>query len=62
VAQTVRLLADRRTGAADNGEPLGILTHHLVHDEAIWSFCAQLAERFCAGPARPWHPMKGLMT
>lgn len=34
---------DRRVGgAADAAEPIGILTHHRVHDEAIWFFCEQL--------------------
>ncbi len=34
---------DRRIkGEADRDEPIGLLTHHLVHDEAIWSFCEQL--------------------
>jgi len=32
------LLRDRRLGKADNTEPLGFLTHHLVHDDAIWQF------------------------
>jgi hypothetical protein len=39
----------RVAGAADRDEPIGFLTHHLVHDDAIWSLCerliAQLASR-----------------
>ncbi|KAB7616008.1 polysaccharide deacetylase [Amylibacter sp. SFDW26] len=34
----VSLLVDRRLGKTDNTEPLGLLTHHLVHDDAIWQF------------------------
>jgi len=26
-------------------EPIGFLTHHLVHDEAIWRFCEAFLER-----------------
>jgi predicted glycosyltransferase len=32
----------RVEGVADKSEPIGFLTHHLVHDEAIWSFCELL--------------------
>ncbi len=35
-------LADRRTGRTDRTEPYGLLTHHLVHDEAVWAFMADL--------------------
>ena len=43
-AATAHLQA-RREGRADPGEPTGILSHHLVHDEASWRFLAQLFER-----------------
>jgi hypothetical protein len=32
----------RVAGEADRDEPIGFLTHHLMHDEAIWSFCEEL--------------------
>ncbi len=54
IAQVARQLADRRTGTADNDEPYGILTHHLVHDDAIWDFTEQLISRLLRGPATPW--------
>ncbi len=54
IAQVARQLADRRAGRADNAEPYGILTHHLVHDTAIWDFTAELLERLMTGPATPW--------
>ncbi|MGJ8618134.1 MAG: polysaccharide deacetylase family protein [Sulfitobacter sp.] len=34
----VATLKDRRAGHTDATEPLGFLTHHLVHDDAIWDF------------------------
>lgn len=52
--QVSRQLHNRRLGLADNAEPYGILTHHLVHDAAIWSFTQALISRLLAGPARPW--------
>ncbi|PVE22150.1 glycosyl transferase family 28 [Microvirga sp. KLBC 81] len=34
---------DRRvTGKSDREEPIGLLTHHLIHDNVIWSFCEEL--------------------
>ena len=29
---------------ADDGAPIGVLTHHLVHDDAAWDFLQQLFE------------------
>ena len=54
IAGLVRQLEDRRYGRADNGEPYGILTHHLVHDAAIWGFTDALLSRLMAGPVRVW--------
>ncbi|MFN0263387.1 glycosyltransferase [Tepidamorphus sp. 3E244] len=34
--------------------PLGVLTHHLVHDETSWSVCAGLAELFANHDAVEW--------
>ncbi len=42
LAQVLRHLSSRRTGAADGKEPTGLLTHHLVQDEACWAFCERL--------------------
>lgn len=38
ITALVQLLIDRREGLTDAAEPLGFLTHHLVHDVAIWEF------------------------
>jgi len=42
----IRSLADaverRLSGEADALEPIGFLTHHLVHDEKLWTFCENL--------------------
>lgn len=52
-------LAARRTGEADNCEPYGLLTHHLVHDADIWTFIEQLAETFAASGVTRWAPPLG---
>lgn len=51
---TVRSLRDRRLGHTDNEEPFGFLTHHLVHDDAIWTFSQEFLHRFASGPTRIW--------
>ncbi|MBO9444210.1 polysaccharide deacetylase family protein [Ruegeria sp. R14_0] len=54
IAKTVHLLKDRREGRADNAEPFGVLTHHLVHDEDIWTFTHDLLLRLLDGPSVIW--------
>lgn len=38
IAGLVNTLRARRAGDTDRAEPLGFLTHHLVHDPDIWAF------------------------
>ncbi|MGR3615512.1 MAG: polysaccharide deacetylase family protein [Paracoccaceae bacterium] len=52
-AQLTKDLENRRLGHTDHSEPYGILTHHLVHDEAIWSFTTSLISRLLADIADP---------
>jgi hypothetical protein len=53
--RTLGLLVDhlraRRVGLADDAEATGILTHHAVHDEALWDFLARLLTRLAGHPA-----------
>ncbi len=54
VGLLVDTLRARRTAAATSpvvDEPTGVLTHHLVHDDAIWTFLDRLWSRLCAHPA-----------
>lgn len=62
IAQLTTQLADRREGRADTAEPYGILTHHLVHDDAIWDITAAILDRLLSGPARPWTATSGDIT
>jgi hypothetical protein len=50
---TLRLLQDRRKAMTDGTEPLGLLTHHLVHDDAIWAFTDALLQTLLDGGAVP---------
>ena len=47
-------LAARRRGEADPDEPTGILTHHLVHDEAAWRFLERLFAVLRGQPVARW--------
>lgn len=54
IAQTAAHLDARRTGTEDAGEPLGLLTHHLVHSEAIWDFANAFVREMLDGGATPF--------
>jgi hypothetical protein len=54
IEQTVNLLKNRREGRTDASEPFGLLTHHLVHDEQIWTFTHDFVTRLMAGPVQIW--------
>ncbi len=54
ISQAVAILRNRRSEQQDADEPLGILTHHLVHDSAIWNFTEGLIETLLDGPTRIW--------
>jgi hypothetical protein len=45
IALLARAIEARLEGRADPDEPLGLLTHHLVHDEAVWHLCESLVAR-----------------
>jgi hypothetical protein len=47
-------LAARREGRVDPGEPTGLLTHHLVHDDDAWSFVAMFLRRTSDHVAVRW--------
>ena len=53
IAQLAKLLQDRRSGKTDNSEPLGLLTHHLIHDEATWGFVERCLGQLLDGGAAP---------
>ena len=49
----VTLLQNRRAGLEDAAEPLGFLTHHLVHDDAIWGVTERCLATLLEGGAVP---------
>ena len=61
IAALVQNLQDRRFGRADNTEPLGLLTHHLVHNPEIWAFTEACLGALLDAGAMPCklHDLKG---
>ena len=53
IAHIVRLLQDRRFGKSDATEPLGFLSHHLVHNADIWNFTTTCLKIFLDAGALP---------
>jgi peptidoglycan/xylan/chitin deacetylase (PgdA/CDA1 family) len=45
---------------SDDAEPLGILTHHLVHEEASWDFLDELLGLTANHPAVAWPTIRDL--
>lgn len=43
-------------------EVIGILTHHLVHDESVWEFLSQLFEVTAVHPACRWQRISDLIA
>lgn len=54
-------LRDRRAGHTDPQETTGLLTHHLVHDEAGWDFLAELVRHTAGHPAVRWLDARELL-
>lgn len=57
IADLVADLQARRRGDTDADEPYGLLTHHLVHDAAIWDFAHSCLATLLAGGARSADPL-----
>lgn len=53
VADLVTTLQERRMEQTDRDEPLGLLTHHLVHTEDVWAFTRDVIAVLLDGGAIP---------
>jgi hypothetical protein len=51
VRSLIAALRLRRYGLMPRSQPIGIMTHHLVHDEAVWTLTADLLRHLAAHPA-----------
>lgn len=55
------LMAELERRISGSDEPIGVLTHHLVHDDACWDFMAKLFEATAGSGAVRWHRVRELM-
>ena len=54
-------LMDALALAVAQGGPVGVLTHHLVHDAAVWAFLAKIIAMTRAHPGCRWVALPNLM-
>jgi hypothetical protein len=59
VAEIVAQLKQRLE--AGSSEPIGLLCHHLAHDETAWSFLQGLVDTMAEPPACRWLSARDLM-
>lgn len=62
-AEADRLLAaeiDHRLNGGGDGEPIGLLSHHLQHDEAAWTLLDALLDFLAPQPEVVWPPVPAL--
>ncbi|MDV4153938.1 polysaccharide deacetylase family protein [Rhizobium brockwellii] len=57
----VELVAELRDRFAGSEEPIGVLTHHLVHDAAAWDFLSALFAITARHPAVGWSAASELL-
>lgn len=62
-AATVKALAEHLArvlegGETAAGEPVGLMTHHAVHDEAMWAFLHELLSVTNSHPSVRWLPAR----
>lgn len=48
----------RRAGLVSSRRPIGILTHHLVHDDGAWDLAGTLLARLRSHPAATFPPLR----
>ena len=54
IAILIQHLRSKRLGYRDHDEPTGILTHHLVQNDAVWRFLDDLLQFLRQHPAVTW--------
>ncbi len=61
LGEAVAHLRARREGNADPEEPTGLMTHHIVHDEACWAFLERFLATVRCHPAGAWPGLDALL-
>jgi hypothetical protein len=52
-----RLVEELRIRFDGHDEPIGVMTHHLVHDDLAWDFVETLFEETADHAAIEWRPV-----
>ncbi len=52
-----RLVEELQNRCDGNDEPIGVMTHHLAHDDLAWSFIETLFEETVGHAALEWRPV-----
>ena len=60
VRPLIAALRLRRYGLVSSFEPVGIMTHHLVHTEAVWALAADLLHRLATHPGATFPAIESL--
>ena len=55
------IIKELRLRFISSDEPIGILTHHLVHDKSAWDFLQKLFAVVAAAPAGRWVSLRELL-
>ena len=55
-----KLCREVEARAQDKPAPIGVLTHHLDHDEAVWKLLDELLSMLCGHAATSWPPVDAL--
>ena len=50
IATVLKAVAECGRNVMDEAQPIGLLTHHLVHTEDAWTFCTRLLENLVGRP------------
>jgi hypothetical protein len=60
---TADIVADvvKRLGEMESGGAMGLLTHHLVHDEAAWAFIDGILSATAGHPACCWCSLREIL-
>lgn len=58
----LEILRKQRRAALEIGEPIGILSHHLVMDDETWAFLAEFTGRLAQSGAAEWRSIDDVMS
>jgi hypothetical protein len=57
-----RLVEELKNRFDGNDEPIGVMTHHLVHDDVAWGFIEALFEETAGHAAIEWRPVGNFLS